>query len=162
MGKNIKALIDETKYYEKKYFEKNKDRVIDLAEVNKSKPIKRWCKFDYKTKTLSIELNDGQPIALTLRKHKEKISGQTILFEVGYELWEENNPNFNLQIVLEKCSQKIRQYGIVAEATNYWFKNTRANLRTTIESSQVRDFVRAFDAENPRSGKYHFSIKLLP
>lgn len=156
MGKIDKAFADSN------YYEQNKDRVIDLAEFNKSKPIKRWCKFDYETKTLSIELNDGQPIPLTLRKHKEKISSQAILFEVGYELWEANNPNFNLQIVLERCSQKIRRYGVVVDATNYWFKNTRANLRTTIKNSQVKDLVIAFDTENPRSGKYHFSIKPLP
>lgn len=137
----------------------------DLAELGKSKPVdvKRWCNFDYKTKTLTVQLNDGQPIALTFRKSQSgQTSSQALLFEVGYELWEANTSEFDRQTVIERCHKKIKGYTVSMDATSDWFKNTRANLRRTIENSRLKDLVRAFDTENARVGKYHFSIEKPP
>lgn len=147
------------------YIERNKDRVVDLAEFIKENPVatKRWCDFDYNTKTLTIQSNNGQPVALTFRINKdEQISSQTVLFEVGYELWDESLTDFTLGEVLERCFRKAKKYRLNIDATNHWFKNTRVNLRRTIQQSPVKNSVKAFETEHPRSGRYQFSIKQLP
>jgi len=152
MGKKGSVLFDDTNYYEQ-----HKDRVIDLAQFKKSPS------YDYDTQTFTIHLNDSQPLALTFRKNQDgKISGQAVLFEVGYELWRDDLTDFELKTVLERCSKKLKKYRVLSPSTtSQWFKNTRVNLRRTIEGSKVKGLVKAFDTENPRTGRYQFSIRRL-
>lgn len=120
---------------------------------------KRWCSYDYESKTFQIYQNSGQILALTFRKHNEEISGQTILFEVGYELWGENILTISRSGLLNKCSQKIKKYGLIIHTTPAWLKNTRINLRTTVKNSQIANLIEMFEIDKLNPDIYHFSIK---
>lgn len=143
------------------YIERIKSRA-DLPDLNNLGPThkRRWCEYNPQTRTLTLESNNGQIVALTFRnKEDEKTSGQALLFEVGYDLWNSGTVEFTLQEVLKRCSDKFKRSHHITDATNVWFKNTRVNLRRTIEQSPVKDFVVAFHTSHPRSGKYQFFIK---
>ena len=161
MAKVGKVWVDDESYIERI---KKDPTIKDLADFNKKKPhgVERWCNFDYATKTLTIQLNSGQPVALTFNKNQqEKIGSQALLFEVGYELWEANITDVSRQEVLERCIKKAKKYGL-GEPYGNWLKNTRSNLIKTLKKSRVKDLVNAFDLKGHNSDQYHFSIKKPP
>ena len=161
MAKVGKVWVDDESYIERI---KKDPSIKDLADFNKKKPhgVERWCNFDYATKTLTIQLNSGQPVALTFNKNqREQIGGQALLFEVGYELWEANITDVSRQEVLNRCIKKAKKYGL-DEPNGNWLKNTRSNLIRTIKKSRVKDLVNVFELKGHNSNEYQFSIKRPP
>lgn len=130
-----------------------------IKHQSKQKPHK-WCNYDYATRTFTINQNNGQPLALTFRENKKGvISGQTILFEVGYELWKETNQDsFERQYILEQCLEKVKKYGVNIDVTSEWLKDTRINLISTVRHSRIKHLIRVFDYVKRTPNVYYFSI----
>lgn len=153
---------------ERTYYERNKDNVVDLAQFNtnqqkSSKPTSpntRWCSFDYSSKTLTIQLNSGQLISLTFNKknQSDKVGSQALLFEVGFDLWEAGITEVSRQEILDRCTKKANKYSLTITPNVYWLKNTRANLRRTIENRHLDGYLQAFDPLDRDKDTYLFSI----
>lgn len=119
----------------------------------------RWCRYDYESKTFQITQNNGQILALTFRPFDGKVSGQTILFEVGYELWKNGATQIPRTEIITRCSIKATQYNLnQITIDSNWLKQTRKNLRTTIGESQVVGLIEVFEIEQSKNS-YRFSIK---
>ena len=117
----------------------------------------RWCDYDYNTRTFQIIENNGQVVSLTFRKREDnKVSSQTILFEVGYELWIEGALPVERKKLLGRCSDKVKKYELNIDANSAWLKQTRRNLSETIKNSQVKIYVKAFETTRPNY--YNFLI----
>lgn len=123
---------------------------------------KRWCDYDYKTRTLQILHNDGQLVALTFDLYNGKISDQTVLFEVGYELWHSNIMLVQRMEILKRCEEKTREYELKVDVTQYWLKNTLMNLRNKVNKSQVSGLIRVFERQKGDKHNFIFSISQMP
>ncbi|GEM_PF-5581868 len=119
-----------------------------------------WCRYDYESKTFQITQNNGQLLALTFRPFKGKVNDQTILFEVGYELWKNGVIQIPRMEILNRCIAKANQYSRRdADINSYWIKKTRRNLRATIQESQLDGLIEVFEIVKSRTDIYSFSIK---
>src|SRR3989344_8276483 len=123
---------------------------------------KRWCDYDYKTRTFQTLHNDGQLVALTFDPYNGKISSQNILFEVGYELWHSSTGPVQKTEIIKRCSDKAEEYDLNVEVNSYWFKHTLRNLKHRVENSQVSDLIRVFEREMGNKNNFVFSIVPIP
>jgi hypothetical protein len=127
----------------------------------------RWCEYNPVSWTFTIEKRNSEPVTLTFKKNpKGEISNQAILFEVGYDLWIAGMSEFEKSEILKRCAEKVKSYGISREINGHWLKQSRRNLRDSIDSyklsngTSLSSLVKAFDW-NRNKRTYSFSFILI-